>query len=406
MKGYETVKLRCLKGKNRKMLNRTALIAVIALLIGFFSETRESLPVLAAPADTQQEIDQREQDKASLEGQQEENQNTLKGLRGVQRELRGELEDLNAQLNTVVKNLEELEQQIRDKEQEISDTQAALEEARATEEWQYTCMVLRIRAMYESREESYLNELLSAGSLSNILNVADYIERVAASDRKLMEDYKANRELIEDHEERLQVEKVELDNLKVATEAEKSKISGLISQKANSIAATADQIAQAEQKALEYEAELKKVEEDLEYLRKKLAEEIALSQAAANAAWRDISEVSFADGDRYLLANLIYCEAGGEPDAGKLAVGAVVINRVLSSKFPDTVVGVIYQKKQFSPVASGRLQLALAANKATPACYRAADEAMSGITNVGTCVFFRTPIEGLTGIFIGGHVFY
>ena len=66
----------------------------------------------------------------------------------------------------------------------------------------------------------------------------------------------------------------------------------------------------------------------------------------------------------------------------------------------------IYQSGQFSPVASGRLELALAADKATNNCYRAADEAMSGVTNVGNCVFFRTPIEGLSGINIGGHVFY
>ena len=131
-----------------------------------------------------------------------------------------------------------------------------------------------------------------------------------------------------------------------------------------------------------------------------------MSQAAANAAWRDISEVSFADGDRYLLANLIYCEAGGEPYAGQLAVGSVVINRVLSSQYPDSVVGVIYQNKQFSPVGSGRLALALAENRATEKCYQAADEAMAGITNVGNCVYFRTPIEGLTGISIGGHIFY
>ena len=136
------------------------------------------------------------------------------------------------------------------------------------------------------------------------------------------------------------------------------------------------------------------------------SEEIAMSQAAASGTWRDISEVSFAEGDRRLLANLIYCEAGGEPYAGQVAVGSVVINRVLSSKFPDTVVGVIYQSGQFSPVASGRLDIALASDKATESCYRAADEAMAGVTNVGTCVFFRTPIEGLSGINIGGHVFY
>jgi hypothetical protein len=57
-------------------------------------------------------------------------------------------------------------------------------------------------------------------------------------------------------------------------------------------------------------------------------------------------------------------------------------------------------------VASGRLDLALAANKATASCYRAADEAMSGATNVGNCLFFRTPIPGLTGTQIGGHIFY
>ena len=120
----------------------------------------------------------------------------------------------------------------------------------------------------------------------------------------------------------------------------------------------------------------------------------------------DISEVNFAEGDRYLLANLIYCEAGGESFAGQVAVGAVVINRVLSSVYPDSVVGVIYQGGQFSPVASGRLAAALAGGAATASCYQAADEAMKGNTNVGNCVYFRTPIEGLNGIQIGGHIFY
>lgn len=107
--------------------------------------------------------------------------------------------------------------------------------------------------------------------------------------------------------------------------------------------------------------------------------------------------MTFADGDRYLLANLIYCEAGNQPYEGQVAVGAVVINRVLSSVFPDTVVGVIYQNKQFSPVASGRLALALAEDHATAACYRAADEAMAGATTVGNCLFSERPLTVLPG---------
>lgn len=374
-------------------------------MIGAVPAAPKTLSVFAASS-TREQINEKEKEKEELENQQKKNENKLEGLKDVQSDLKDSMEDLNTQLNNVVARLEDLEQQIRDKEQEIVETQAALDEARETEEWQYVCMVMRARAMYEFQGNNYLSELLSEGSLAGALNMADYIEKVAASDRKLMDDYIENRNLIEEHEAKLQQEKIELDNLKVEAEAEKSKVSGLISQTANSIAATSEQIAEAERKALEYEAEIKKKEEDLEYLKQKLAEEIALSQAAANAAWRDISEVSFADGDRYLLANLIYCEAGGEPYAGKLAVGAVVINRVLSSKFPDSVVGVIYQNKQFSPAGSGRLQIALASNLADANCYQAADEAMSGVTNVGSCVFFRTPIEGLTGISIGGHIFY
>ena len=188
--------------------------------------------------------------------------------------------------------------------------------------------------------------------------------------------------------------------------AEKKKYNSYVNQTASEIKMTSSQISDAEAQALAYEAQIKEQEANIEYLKKKLAEEQALSKLAAQSSWRDISEVQFEENDRYLLAYLIYCEAGGEPYAGQLAVGAVVINRVLSSVYPDTMTGVIYQKYQFSPVGSGRLAIALSQNKATASCYKAADEAMTGQTNVGNCVYFRTPIPGLTGIQIGGHIFY
>ena len=353
-----------------------------------------------------EEIDRTEREKNNLQDELDKTQENLDNLEDKRDSLEKELAYLNSQMNTVVANLEELDARIHEKEQAIVDTQAALDEARATEEWQYASMVTMVRLMYEQQEDSYLAALLSSGSLSELLNQADRIEKVVAYDQKMLETYVNNRILIEEQEARLQAEKTELEGLIAQAQAEKDKVSGLIEQASSSINKYASQISDAERKALAYEEEIKKKEEDLEYLKKKLAEEIAMSQAAANGTWRDISEVSFAEGDRRLLANLIYCEAGGEPYEGQVAVGSVVINRVLSSKYPDTVVGVIYQSGQFSPVASGRLDLALATDKATDSCYRAADAAMSGISNVGNCVYFRTPIEGLTGINIGGHVFY
>ncbi|MBO5282844.1 MAG: cell wall hydrolase [Lachnospiraceae bacterium] len=359
-----------------------------------------------ASSSTRQEIEAAEQEKGELEDQRDANQQELDDLRGEQNSLKRQLTILNEQLTAVSDRLADLEQQIRDKEQEITETTQALEEARATEAWQYDCMEKRIQYAYERGQESLFEIFFSWQNLARLLNASVYTERIAEADDDMLDQIIANRDYIESEEARLQQEKEELDYLRVEAEAEKSRVSGLISQTSSGIADYADQISDAEQQALEYEESIKKLEEDLEYLKKKLAQEIAMSQQAANATWRDISDVTFAEDDRYLLANLIYCEAGGEPYDGKLAVGAVVINRVLSSVYPDTVVGVIYQSNQFSPVRSGRLELALASNKATADCYRAAEEAMSGMSNVGNCVYFRTPVEGLTGISIGGHIFY
>jgi len=383
---------------------KVAILLIVTVLVSGLAASADEMVVRAT--NTQQQIDQTQEEKDELEGKLDQTTEDLEGLKGTHSSLKKELNQLNEQLSAISEKLEDLEQQIEDKEQEIADAQAALEEAKATESWQHECMVIRVRDMYERNDTGYMNAILNAGSISAILNMADYFEKIAAYDREKLAEYKENRRLIEEQEALLQSQRVELENLKVVAEAERSKVSGLISQTSSSITQYADEIADAEQKAKEYEEEIKKKEQDLVYLKKKLAEEIAMSQAAANSTWRNISEVKFAEGDRHLLANLIYCEAGGEPYAGKVAVGSVVINRVLSSVYPDTVVGVIYQKKQFSPVASGRLELALTTNKANADCYKAADEAMSGVTNVGNCVYFRTPIEGLTGIQIGGHIFY
>lgn len=387
-----------------KIRNRVA--AVLTMTVLAIALTAANDEMVVGATNTKDQIEQAQREKDELEGKLEEANDNMEDLRETHSSLKGELNNLKDKLSEVSDNLADLEQQIVVKEQEIADTQAALEEARETEAWQYDCMVIRVREMYERNDTSYLNAIIGAGSLSEMLNVADYFEKIAAYDRKKLDEFKETRKLIEEQEALLQSDRAELENLKVAAEAEQSKVSGLISQTSGAISQYANQISDAEQKALEYEAEIKKKEADLSYLKKKLAEELALSESAANAQWRDISEVKFADGDRKLLANLIYCEAGNQPYDGQLAVGSVVINRVLSSKFPDSVVGVIYQKNQFSPAASGRLELALAANKATERCYRAADEAMAGANNIGSCVFFRTPVEGLTGIQIGGHIFY
>ncbi len=365
------------------------------------------LPVMDAyAATTKEKLEQAQKEQEETKNKLSETESNIASMEEEKSSLQGKLNQLNKDLTAVSEKLADLEQQIKDKEKEIEQTQADLEAAIATEEKQYADMKKRVQFMYEKKDTLYLEILFSANGFGDFINKATYIQDLSEYDQNLMEEYENTRKLIEEKKAELKKEKEELDTLKEETKAEQEKVTGYVNSTSSSIKQYSGQIADAEAQAAAYEEEIKKQEEDIAYLKKKLAEEIAMSKLSAQSKWRDISEVQFAEGDRYLLANLIYCEAGGEPYAGQLAVGAVVINRVLSGVYPDTVTGVIYQNKQFSPAGSGRLALALSENRATPACYKAADEAMAGQTNVGNCVYFRTPIEGLTGIRIGGHIFY
>ena len=382
---------------------RFRVVAVILIATMYFS----CLPGTDAYAlTTQEKLNQAQQDHQETTSKLNETKNNLNSLNEVKSSLQEKLEDLNIELTNVSNDLEVLEEKISDKENEIEQTQKDLDKAKETEKWQYDCMKKRIQFMYEKKDYVYTEMLFASGSFSDFINKNNYIEQLSEYDRKMLIEYQETRKSIEEKETELEEEKKQLDKYKEEVVAQQKKVTGYVNQTSSSIKDYSGQIDEAETQALAYEAKAKEEEANIAALKKKLAEEIALSKLAAQSSWRDISEVSFEEGDRYLLANLIYCEAGGEPYAGQIAVGAVVVNRVLSSVYPNTVVGVIYQNKQFSPVASGRLALALAEGKATAACYKAADEAMSGQTNVGTCVYFRTPIDGLSGMQIGGHIFY
>ncbi len=378
----------------------------IALLVAGSLLSSLSVTTVYATTSTKEQLEQAEKDRQNSQSQLDQTNSNIGDMTSRQNKLQNELNSLNEELTAVSDKLQEIEAYITQKTEEITATTEALEAAQKTADDQYAAMKRRIQFMYENGDFGYLEMFLTVGNFSDMMNYMDYVEALSAYDRKMLLQYRQTRDEIEVKKGELEQEKEELLVAKVQQEAEQSRVSGLVSTTAGNIADYADQIEDAEARAEALEARIKEQDKDIAALKKKYEEEKRQSQLAKQSYKRDISQVTFADGDRYLLANLIYCEAGGEPYAGQVAVGAVVINRLLSSKFPDTITGVIYQNKQFSPVASGRLALALANNKATAACYQAADEAMAGVSNVGDCYFFRTPIEGLTGISIGGHIFY
>lgn len=87
-----------------------------------------------------------------------------------------------------------------------------------------------------------------------------------------------------------------------------------------------------------------------------------------------------------LLARAISGEARGEPYEGQVAVGAVILNRVNSSKFPNTLAGVIYQSGAFDSVKDGQINM-----EPTSAALKAAQDALSGWDPTGGCIYFFNP---------------
>ena len=116
------------------------------------------------------------------------------------------------------------------------------------------------------------------------------------------------------------------------------------------------------------------------------------------------TSTSASSSDRELLAGLIYCEAGNQSWDGKVAVGAVVLNRVASSSFASTIKGVIYESGQFSPAGSGWLDSVIANGSIPSSCYDAADAALAGENPIGSAMYFNTGSG--KGIKIGAHQFY
>ncbi len=117
---------------------------------------------------------------------------------------------------------------------------------------------------------------------------------------------------------------------------------------------------------------------------------------------------NYTNSDLYLLAKCIYAEARGESYTGQVAVGAVVLNRVASSSFPNTISGVIYQKNAFTAVSDGQINL-----EPDKTAMNAASDAMNGWDPTYGCIYYYNPAVATSSwIFgrktvttIGKHVF-
>lgn len=133
---------------------------------------------------------------------------------------------------------------------------------------------------------------------------------------------------------------------------------------------------------------------------------VSLSGSTASSGTTTANKVS--NSDLYLLSCCIYGEARGESYTGKVAVGAVILNRVASSSFPNTISGVIYQNGAFTCVSDGQINLGT-----NDECTRAAQDALNGWDPSGGALYYFNPATATSKwiwsrkqiVTIGKHIF-
>lgn len=356
---------------------------------------------------TQDNIDDAKDQIDKLQDQKDDAEDEVNQISNQKENLESDLSGLNGQLTEIIGSMNELESQIADKEDEIEQAEAELEAAGEQSRQQYEDMKLRIQFMYENGNVPVWQLLMEAASLSEFLNRTEYISEINQYDRKKLEEYQLLQEQIAEQKKALEDDMEQLVAMRDDMQQKQDSVNSLIQTTKSNIAQADQNLADAMENVTDIDRAIAKMVEYEKQLEiQKAKEDAARLAAIREQEQEDTSGVVYVptDSDAYLLGAIIQCESDGEPYEGKLAVGSVVLNRVKSSYFPNTISGVIYQDRQFSPVASGRLAYRLEAG-VNSTCLQAAQEVLNGNITINA-LYFRTNNGIIQGTVIGNHVFY
>ena len=157
-------------------------------------------------------------EKDVLKQQNQKDQDRLEDIDDQVNELEGEQEGIDAEIETlsneiaqIMASISLLEEEIEAKKAQIEQAKIDLEEAKKVERKQYEAMKIRVKAMYESGETSVLDIIFSASSMQDMLNKADYVEKMHEYDKKVFVNYQIARQNVEDLKETLEIEESELE---------------------------------------------------------------------------------------------------------------------------------------------------------------------------------------------------
>lgn len=322
---------------------------------------------------------------------------STKDLEKKTSDLKDDLHSMNGDLASLSKKLDKTSGKIEKMSEQVEKAKLDLAAAKLNEEAQFKSMKERIKFMYEGGSVSLFEILLTSENMADFLNKAEYVSNISDYDRNMLDKFQTAREEVAKKESGLKKQQADLASMQSSLNEQKSNLS--------------DKISNTSSKLSDYNAQLKKAKAAEEAMRTARNNDVSGNtgkQSSGNGGGTSNSGKKFNanTSDVALLAGILECEAGATYE-GMLAVGTVIMNRVESSRFPNTISGVVYQSGQFAPTWNGALNRVLGRGPSSSA-YSAAKAVLGGARHnkVRNCYFFWAAFTGHAGINVGGNVFW
>lgn len=244
-----------MKGKRKRLL--AAALAGALMLTWTPSVDAATSELEESIKQKQEAISQAQEEKKKLQSGLSDIQEMVAQLEQSKSDLETYVVELDGQLNSLEEKIGELQEQIEEKKEEIEQAKEDLDTAEAVAENQYAEMKVRLRYLYaNSTDDGYLTALLSAGSFSEMLNQAEYIQQVSDYDSRKLEEYRQNVEYMELCRQTLEEEEEVLHQAEESLQQEQQSVNTLISEKEKQIVAYEGDISNQEAAIAEYEAQI------------------------------------------------------------------------------------------------------------------------------------------------------
>ncbi len=212
--------------RKKKLKGLLCIVLTVALLA---NETMWFLKNVYATSDAS--VEQARKDKADAEAKRDEAQKGLDILEDIKSGIQSAIVDLDMSITKMQAKITELEMDQKELEDSIQQTQADLETAKAAEEKQYEMMKQRIQMVYESGNKSYLDVLLKASSMTDVMNKMEYTSQVSLYDYNMLTELKDARAQVAAMEQKLETDLAANESLQAEVTSEKENMEDLVDEK-------------------------------------------------------------------------------------------------------------------------------------------------------------------------------